>query len=98
MPSGETTIASVDTATNTWKVWVGSVKETPVDADELKAKLAEKGFEDAIVVTEKKVVVSADAVALSATESSREKRGAKPDKNDRINPADSYEHGRSKSA
>ncbi len=63
--TGETTIASVDLATNTWKVWVGSVKDTPVDADELKAKLAEKGFEDAIVVTERKVVVSADALALS---------------------------------
>lgn len=62
---GETAIASIDTATNTWKVWVGSVKETSIEADELKAKLAEKGFEDAVVVNEKKVVVSADAMALS---------------------------------
>jgi len=62
---GETALASVDTATNTWKVWVGSVKDSSDDADELKAKLAEKGFEDAVVVTEKKVVVSADAIALS---------------------------------
>jgi len=63
--SGETALTSIDTTTNTWKVWVGSVKETSVDADELKAKLAEKGFEDSVVVTEKKTVVSADAVALS---------------------------------
>jgi stage II sporulation protein D len=62
---GETAIASVDTATNAWKVWVGQVKDNSVDADELKAKLADKGFEDAVVVTEKKAVVSADAVALS---------------------------------
>src|SRR5437899_10090105 len=41
--TSETALASIDTATNTWKVWVGSVKETSVDADELKAKLAEKG-------------------------------------------------------
>ena len=42
--TGETAFASIDTATNTWKVWVGTVKETSIDADELKAKLAEKGF------------------------------------------------------
>lgn len=63
--SGETAIPSLDPATNTWKVWVGSVKTTQEDADELKAKLAEKNFEDAIIVTEKKALVSADAIALS---------------------------------
>lgn len=63
--TGETALASIDTATNTWRVWVGTVKETSVEADDLKAKLAEKGFDDAVVVTERKVVVSADAVALS---------------------------------
>ena len=63
--TGETALASIDTATNTWKLWVGAVKETSLDADELKAKLAEKGFDDAVVMTEKKLVVSADAVALS---------------------------------
>lgn len=63
--TGETAIPSIDTATNTWKVWVGSVKETAIEADELKAKLKEKGFDDAVVVTEKKTIVSADAVALS---------------------------------
>lgn len=63
--TGESAIVSIETATNTWKVWVGSVKESVVDADELKAKLAEKGFDDAVTVTEKKTVVSSDAVALS---------------------------------
>ena len=63
--TGETALASIDMATNAWKVWVGAVKETTIDADELKAKLTEKGFEDAVVVTEKKMVVSADALALS---------------------------------
>ncbi len=63
--TGETALTSIDTATNTWKVWVGTAKETSIDADELKAKLAEKGFEDSVVVTEKKTVVSADAVALT---------------------------------
>ena len=63
--TGETALASLDTTANTWKVWVGRVLDTSITADELKAKLAEKGFEDAMVVTEKKVIPSADAVALS---------------------------------
>nr|MBP7416728.1 hypothetical protein [Pyrinomonadaceae bacterium] len=63
--TGETALASLDPATNLWKVWVGSVKETSVDADELKAKLAGKDFDDAVIVTEKKTVASPDAVALS---------------------------------
>lgn len=63
--TGETALASIDTSNNTWKVWVGSVKSTQEDADDLKAKLAEKDFDDAVVVTEKKQIVSQDAVALS---------------------------------
>jgi len=63
--TGETALASIDTATNTWKVWVGTVKDTSLETDELKAKLAEKGFDDAVVVTEKKLVVTPDAAALS---------------------------------
>lgn len=63
--TSETALVSIDPASNTWKVWVGTVKATQEDADELKAKLAEKDFDDAVVVTEKKTVVSPDAVALS---------------------------------
>ena len=63
--TGETALVSIDPVANTWKVWVGAVKESIIDSDELKAKLTEKGFEDAVTVTEKKQVVSADAVALS---------------------------------
>ncbi|HEY2846365.1 MAG TPA: SPOR domain-containing protein, partial [Pyrinomonadaceae bacterium] len=63
--TGETAIVSLDPQSNTWKVWVGSVKATEDDANQLKQKLAEKGFEDAVTVTEKKTIVSADAVALS---------------------------------
>lgn len=61
----ETAIVSVDPTTNLWKVWVGSIKETDTDADELKAKLADKGFDDAVTVTEKKTIASPDAIALS---------------------------------
>lgn len=63
--TGETALTSLDTASNTWKIWVGSVKGSSIEADELKAKLAEKGFDDAVVVVEKKTVVSEDAIALS---------------------------------
>ncbi|MGB7202055.1 MAG: SpoIID/LytB domain-containing protein [Pyrinomonadaceae bacterium] len=63
--TGETALVSIDTATNTWKVWVGTVKETSEDVDALKTKLAEKGFEDAVTVTEKIVIPSAEAVALT---------------------------------
>lgn len=63
--TGESAIVSIDATTNTWKVWVGTVKAVETDADELKAKLAEKGFHDAVTVVEKKTVVSPDAVALS---------------------------------
>lgn len=63
--TGETALVSIDIAANTWKVWVGTVKETIEETDALKAKLTEKGFEDAVVVTEKKVVPSEDAIALT---------------------------------
>ena len=63
--TGETAIVSIDPTTNTWKVWIGSVKDTVEEADSFKALLAEKGFQDVVTVTEKKVVHSEDAVELS---------------------------------
>ncbi|HUR99472.1 MAG TPA: SpoIID/LytB domain-containing protein, partial [Pyrinomonadaceae bacterium] len=63
--TGETALVSVDVATNTWKVWIGSIKETPEESEAFKAMLAEKGFPDVTVVTEKKIVPSGDAVELS---------------------------------
>jgi stage II sporulation protein D len=63
--TGESAIVSIDPATNTWKVWIGSIKETTEDADSFKAMLVEKGFEEAVVITEKKVVHSDDALELS---------------------------------
>ena len=63
--TGETAIVSIDVDTNKWKIWIGSVKDTIEDAEAFKAALAEKGFEDAVMVTEKKIVPSEDAIALS---------------------------------
>ncbi len=61
----QSAIVSVDAATNTWKVWIGSVFETAEEADAFKVMLAEKGFEEAVKVVEKKTVISEDAIALS---------------------------------
>ncbi|MEP7211561.1 MAG: SpoIID/LytB domain-containing protein [Acidobacteriota bacterium] len=63
--TGETAIVSIDIPTNTWKVWIGSVKATMEESEAFKADLAEKGFADVVVVTEKKLVPSDDALALS---------------------------------
>ena len=63
--TAETALASLDVVSNTWKVWVGTVKESIEDAEELKARLAEKGFDDAVVVVEKRVVPSPEAIELS---------------------------------
>ena len=63
--TGETAIPSVDMTTGLWKVWVGSVMPTAEEANAFKAALADKGFEDGVIVSEKKAVVSDDALALS---------------------------------
>ncbi|MBP6003786.1 MAG: SpoIID/LytB domain-containing protein [Pyrinomonadaceae bacterium] len=63
--TGETALVSLDPTANMWRVWVGTVKETAEDAEELKATLSEKGFDDSVIVTEKKVMISEDAIALS---------------------------------
>lgn len=63
--TGETAIASIDTATNTWRVWIGEPLDSKEEADAFKVKLAENGFPDVAVRTEKRTVVSPDAVALS---------------------------------
>lgn len=61
----ETALVSIDSATNTWKIWIGGVFDTVEEADGFRALLVEKGFEDAVMVTEKKTVISDDAAALS---------------------------------
>lgn len=63
--TGETAIASIDTATNTWRVWIGEPLDSKEEADAFKVKLAENGFPDVAVRMEMRTVVSPDAVALS---------------------------------
>src|SRR5215210_5640605 len=40
--TGETALVSIDIAAATWKIWVGKVKESAIETNELKTKLAEK--------------------------------------------------------
>jgi len=63
--TGETALVSIDPATNTWRVWVGSVFDAIEEAEKFKASMTEKSFDDLILVTDKKTIVSEDAVALS---------------------------------
>jgi stage II sporulation protein D len=63
--TGEKTLVSYGVTPNTWRVLVGDVKETIEEANQFKADLADKGFEDVAIVTEKKIQPSEDAVALS---------------------------------
>ena len=64
--TGEKTSASLNLNGDSWRVTVGETKETIEEANEFKAELADKGFEDVVIVTERKTVVSKDAAALSA--------------------------------
>ncbi len=64
--TGEKAIVSLDFATNKWRVRIGEAREITEEAEQFKKGLAEKGFEDVVIVTEKKLQPSDDALALSA--------------------------------
>ena len=66
MATGEKTSASLNLNGDSWRVTIGETKETIEEANEFKAELADKSFEDVVIVTERKTVVSEDAAALSA--------------------------------
>ncbi|HEX8289907.1 MAG TPA: SpoIID/LytB domain-containing protein [Pyrinomonadaceae bacterium] len=63
--TGEKTSVSFGTQPNTWRVIVGDTKVTIEEANDYKLDLADKGFADVVIVTEKKAQPSQDAVALS---------------------------------
>ncbi len=62
---GEKAFTLLGIAPNTWRVIIGDTKETIEDANGYKADLAEKGFEDVVIITEKRIQPSEDAVALA---------------------------------
>ena len=63
--AGEKAFAMLGTLPNTWRVVIGDTKEAIEDANQFKADLAEKGFEDVVIITEKKTQPSDEAVALT---------------------------------
>jgi stage II sporulation protein D len=63
--TGETALVSADIKTNNWRVLIGGVRESIEEANEYKAFLSEKGFEEAEMKTEKIQQPSTDAIALS---------------------------------
>jgi stage II sporulation protein D len=63
--TGENCTVSFDAASSMWRVVVGALRESEIDAEEFKAKLAEKGFEDSVIIGERRLRPSDDAVDLS---------------------------------
>ncbi|HEY0051516.1 MAG TPA: SpoIID/LytB domain-containing protein, partial [Pyrinomonadaceae bacterium] len=63
--TGETALVSADIKTNNWRVLIGGVRESIEEANEYKAFLSDKGFEEAEMKTEKIQQPSTDAIALS---------------------------------
>lgn len=62
----ETAVISIDAKTgNTYRVRIGEAKESLEEANTYKEFLAEKGFEDVEIITEKYEQPSNDAIALS---------------------------------
>ena len=63
--TGETAVVTYGKAPETWKIRIGGEKDFPEDAESFKASLAEKGFENVEIVTEKYTSPSDDAIALT---------------------------------
>jgi SPOR domain len=51
--TGEKALASLDFKTNKWRVRIGETKEIIEEAEQFKKGLAEKGFDDVVIVPEK---------------------------------------------
>lgn len=63
--TGEKAVSSLDTAKNTWRVTIGDKISTIEEANQFKADLVDKGYEEAQMMTEKFVQPSTDAMNLS---------------------------------
>jgi stage II sporulation protein D len=63
--TGEKAFAMLGVVPTTWRVVIGDTKESIEEANQYKADLEAKGFEDVTIVTEKKTIPSDEAVALS---------------------------------
>ncbi len=63
--TGESALASIDTATNTWKIWIGGPRGTAESAEAFRSSLASKGIGNVSVTVEKRSEHSPEALALS---------------------------------
>ncbi len=63
--TNEKTSVSLNQTKNNWRVLIGETISTIEEANEFKAELSDKGYEEAQMMTEKFVQPSQDAVALS---------------------------------
>ena len=63
--TGEAALVTADVKPNSWRVLIGGVQESIEEANEYKAFLSDKGFEEAEMKTEKISQPSTDAIALS---------------------------------
>ncbi len=63
--TGETAQVSIEPVKSTWKIWIGTPKESKEEAEAFKLTLATKGFPDVVIVTETKTIITDEAVALS---------------------------------
>ena len=63
--TNQKTAILLDAKSNKWSIRIGETIETIEEANQYKTGLADKGFEDVVIVTEKIPQPSDDAVALS---------------------------------
>lgn len=63
--AGEKALVLAGSTADSWRIAVGETKDAIEDANQYKSDLAEKGFEDVVIVTEKKTQPSDEAVQLS---------------------------------
>lgn len=84
--TGEKVAFDIDTATNTWTIKIGEPRNSLEEADEFKATLAEKGFENAEIVSTKVTQPSDEAVALTQQLSGNPKSNVRSILSERANP------------
>lgn len=85
--AGEKAASMIDPTTNKWRVVIGESKDTMEEAEEYKSGLIEKGFEDVVIVPDKRTDPSPDAIAL--TEQLRNNPNSKSEVRSLIKPTGS---------
>lgn len=63
--TGEKSVGMADTVNKLWKVVIGEPRRSPEEITDLKTRLSEKGFDEAVVVTERKTEPDVEAIMLT---------------------------------